>query len=157
MPYHYNNVRMIIKSFHYIITIMSKSAAVHLLQHWNYLKLILQKEELLILVSLWTKKHAFVSGSTVLWYGQIFYQLVGQKQKPVQCTIDFQDGMAECFHIMQCNGFVPTTHVKVGQSFCPKWQDSQRKWNCWSCLKCSLVLWQLASFASASEDSAIWW
>ena len=69
-----------------------------------------------------------------------------------------QDGWMFSYHpAMQWN----CSHVKVDQSFCPKWQDSQRqsqrKRNCWSCLKCSLVLWQLASFASASEDSAIWW
>ena len=28
-----------------------------------------------------------------------------------QCTIDFQDRMAGCFHIMQCNGFVPTSKL----------------------------------------------
>ena len=29
----------------------------------------------------------------------------------MQCTIDFQDRMAGCFHIMQCNGFVPTSKL----------------------------------------------
>ena len=27
------------------------------------------------------------------------------------CTIDFQDRMAGGFHIMQCNGFVPTSKL----------------------------------------------